>query len=108
MDGQFMIPANTKKSQLIFNIFRGVDLIIFGTGASLTLIFLFMFQGNSLVEMIIKLAPVGVTGFLVMPVPHYHNILVFLTEVYNFYNSRRVYIWKGWCVSSGEEETSKQ
>lgn len=107
MDGQFMIPANTKKGELIFNIFRGVDLMIFGTGATLTLIFLFLFQGNSIIELIIKLAPVAITGLLVMPVPNYHNVLVFLTEMYKFYNGRRVYIWKGWCASSGEETSSK-
>lgn len=107
MDGQFMIPANTKKSQLIFNIFRTTDLILFGTGASLTLILLFIFKGNTLIELFIKLTPVSVTGILVMPVPYYHNVLVFLQEVIKFYNNRRVYIWKGWCATHGEE-TSQQ
>ena len=107
MNQQFMIPANTKKSQLIFNIFRTSDLILFGTGATLTMIFLFAFKGNGLVEMIIKLAPVCITGFLVMPIPNYHNVLVFLQEMLTFYNNRRVYIWRGWCASYGDETKSK-
>lgn len=107
MNQQFMIPANTKKSQLIFNIFRTSDLILFGTGATFTLIFLFLFKGNTLIEMVIKLAPVCITGLLVMPIPNYHNVLVFLQEMITFYNNRRVYIWKGWCASNGEEASSK-
>lgn len=107
MNQQFMIPANTKKGELIFNIFRGVDLILFFTGAVISMIFLFAFKGNTVVEMVIKLAPVSITGLLVMPVPNYHNVLVFLTEMIKFYNNRRVYIWKGWCANNGEEAGSK-
>ena len=33
----YLIPANTKKGELILGIFRGFDLILFGVGILLTL-----------------------------------------------------------------------
>jgi hypothetical protein len=103
MDGQYLIPANSKKSMLIFGIFRQVDLILFGTGCVVSLILLFAIPGDSAIEMVIKLIPVAISGFLVMPIPFYHNILVFITEFINFFMNRRIYLWKGWCIGHGEE-----
>jgi hypothetical protein len=99
MNEVYIIPANTKRSQLIFSIFRGIDLIIFASGAGLTLLLLMLLTETSLVTTVIKLAPVSVCAFLVMPFPNYHNVLTFITEVYNFYSNRKVYIWRGWCIS---------
>ena len=31
------------------------------------------------------LLPVAITGFLVLPVPHQHNVLVLLTNIYKFF-----------------------
>ena len=51
--------------------------------------------------------PALITGFLVIPIPHQHNILVLLTNIYKyFFVNRQRYYWKGWCVNYGEEETS--
>lgn len=108
MDGIYIIPANTKRSQLIFSIFRGIDLMIFAGGAGLSLLLLVIVTETTLVSTVIKLAPVSVCAFLVMPFPNYHNVLTFLTEIYNFYSNRRIYIWKGWCMSDGIEEANKQ
>ncbi len=105
MNNMYLIPANSKKSLLIFSVFRLFDLILFGSGAILTLIFLFVFSGDSILELVIKLSPVGITGLLVMPIPYYHNVLVFLTEVFNFFKNRRIYLWKGWCANYGTEES---
>ena len=55
------------------------------------------------------IAPVAVTGFLVLPVPHQHNMLVFLTNIYEyFFVNRQRYFWKGWCNNYGEEETGSE
>jgi hypothetical protein len=43
MNGFYLIPANSKKSLLIFSAFRTTDMIILGAGGLLTVIFLFAF-----------------------------------------------------------------
>ncbi len=96
----YIIPANSKKSQLIFNVFRPIDLFgILLPGALLTVVFLFVFPGDSISAIIIKLAPVSLALFLVMPIPFYHNVLVYLREVYIYFSSQRRYYWRGWCAS---------
>lgn len=96
----YIIPANSKKSQLIFNVFRPIDLFgILLPGALLTVLFLFIFPGDSISAIVIKLAPVSLALFLVMPIPFYHNVLVYLREVYLYFNSQRRYYWRGWCAS---------
>ena len=35
---QYLIPANSKKSQLYFGLFRGIDLIVLMTGGLLTMV----------------------------------------------------------------------
>lgn len=96
----YIIPANSKKSQLIFNVFRPIDLFgILLPGALLTVIFLFVFPGDSISAIIIKLAPVSLALFLVMPIPFYHNVLVYLREVYIYFSSQRRFYWRGWCAS---------
>ncbi len=96
----YIIPANSKKSQLIFNVFRPIDLFgILLPGALLTVLFLFIFPGDSISAIVIKLAPVSLALFLVMPIPFYHNVLVYLRELYLYFNSQRRYYWRGWCAS---------
>lgn len=103
----FLIPANTKKSMLIFGVFTTFDLILFGVGLGLSLLLLLIVAPNSILAAVIDLAPVVVCGFLVLPVPNYHNIRVVIQEVYMFYTSRQRFIWKGWCVND-EYDESKQ
>ena len=96
----YIIPANSKKSQLIFNVFRPIDLFgILLPGALLTVVFLFVFPGDSISAIVIKLAPVSLALFLVMPIPFYHNVLVYLREVYIYFSSQKRYYWRGWCAS---------
>ena len=96
----YIIPANSKKSQLIFNVFRPIDLFgILLPGALLTVLFLFIFPGDSISAIVIKLAPVSLALFLVMPIPFYHNVLVYLREVYIYFSSQKRYYWRGWCAS---------
>ena len=103
----YLIPANSNRGRLILGFFRGIDLIIFGSGIGTTLLLLLFFQGmmDSLPVILVVLAPVAVTGFLVIPVPHQHNVLVLLTNIYRFYFvNRQKYIWRGWCSLYGEKE----
>lgn len=103
----FIIPANTKKSQLILGFFTPTDLIIFGTGCALTIIMLIFLQNANFTELVMILLPALITGFLVMPVPNYHNVLQLLTNIVNFYKGRRNYYWRGWCISDESEDETK-
>ena len=53
---------------------------------------------SSLLTACIDLAPAVICGFLVLPVPNYHNIRIVIQELYTFYTTRQKFIWKGWCV----------
>ena len=98
----YLIPANSKKGQLIFNIFRWVDLIIALVGGIITLALMFAISGDGLLVVFVKLLPVGVALLLVLPVPYYHNVLVLLQEVVNYLFNQKEYHWKGWCVKDGD------
>ena len=94
----YLIPANSKGSMLILGLFTPLDLILFGSGLAITILLLLIVQPNNLLKAIIDLLPGVTTGFLVIPIPNYHNVRVFIMEVYRFYTSREKFIWKGWCV----------
>ena len=100
----YIIPANTKKSQLIFGFFTPVDLILFGSGCAITLLLLMLVHNANIWQMLIMLLPAVLTGFLVMPVLHYHNVLQLITNVINFIRKPRIYYWRGWCVGYDEED----
>ena len=97
---QYLIAANSKKAQLIFNAFRQVDLIILSIGVGISFILFLAIQPESLLLAALVLLPGLVCTFLVLPVANYHNILCILQNIYNFYfvdkNNLR---WKGWCAS---------
>lgn len=111
MENNYLIPANANRGKLIMGIFRPIDAIIFGVGAGTTLILLVFLQKyiTNVGVAIIAILPVLVTGFLVIPVPNQHNVLVFLQNFYNFYFvNRKNYYWKGWCNKYGEEDDKQQ
>ena len=99
----YLIPANSKKSQLILGYFTMIDLILFGSGVLVTLVLLLTIQSANIGIMILILSPALITGFLVMPVPNYHNVLQFIVNVYTYLSNRKRYYWKGWCYD-GEEQ----
>ena len=106
---QYIIPANSKRSQLYFGIFRGIDLGILGIGIAITLITVFAIPGDTLWIMVLKLMPLGLCILLVMPIQNYHNVLVYIQEIINFLKSNNKLKWKGWCMSSGiYSEDNKQ
>lgn len=98
----YLIPANTKRGQLILGLFRPFDLYLFGGGILVTTILLAIMPLESTLVTILVLSPAMICGFLVVPVPYYHNILNIIVEMYEFYTSRQTYRWKGWCYKNGK------
>lgn len=96
----YLIPANTKRGQLILGLFRPFDLWLFGGGVLTTVILLAFLPLNSTLVTVLILSPALITGFLVMPVPYYHNMLNIIVEMYEFITNRQSYRWKGWCWKS--------
>ncbi|MBE6156180.1 MAG: hypothetical protein E7161_00325 [Firmicutes bacterium] len=101
----YLIPANTKKSQLILGFFTLTDLIIFIVGVVWSFIMLVLIKSLNLPVLILIMLPALIATFLVMPVPHYHNILQLLTNIFSFYTNRRQYFWKGWCIHEGNNSS---
>lgn len=103
MGNNYLIPANSKKSMLILSFFNQVDLIIFGTGVGLSLIFMLAIKTSDLSTSILILLPALIASFLVIPIPNQHNIRTLIGNIYSFFAKRRTYYWKGWCNSYVED-----
>ena len=101
---QYIIPANSKKGKLYFNMFTGFDLGLIGVGGLMTLIFFFTLNNNSIILAITSLLPLGISLLLVMPVANYHNVLTFLKELYAYIVSQKKFRWKGWCIHENRTE----
>ena len=105
MNGNYLIPANSKKSEMILGMFTTVDAILFGSGVGLTVLLLVAIHANSLGTMLLILMPAIISAFLVFPVPNYHNILQLIINIYTFFFVRqRVYKWRGWCFKNGSNK----
>lgn len=96
--GGFLVPANTKKSLLIFGVLRMIDAIILGVGISISVFLLLIFGDAGTLILLISCIPMLISLILVLPIPNYHNTLVAIQSVLNFYNEQRNYKWKGWCI----------
>ncbi len=101
----YLIPANTKKSLLKFGVFNTFDLILFGSGIAVSLLLLLILPVEQLSFAIIAILPGLVTGFLVFPIPYYHNVLTVIINFFTFFTTRQQFVWKGWCVTDGEEDS---
>lgn len=99
----FLIPANSKKSMLIFSVFNKTDLIIFSCGIAASLLLLMALPVDKILFAIVALAPGATCAFLVLPIPNYHNVRTIIRLAYEFYTTRQKFIWKGWCVNNGDE-----
>ena len=109
MNGNYLIPANTKRGQLLLGLFKPVDLIILGIGMIITLILIAVLPIDQTTFAVIAVAPGILSGFLVLPVAYYHNVRQLLTELIMYFINRKRYIWKGWCFldeSNYESEKS--
>ena len=103
----YLIPANVKRGQYIFGLFRPVDLIIFGVGIFTTLILVATMPMEQTWAAVLSVTPGIVCSLLVAPAAYYHNVLQLIIEIYKFFTERRIYIWKGWCILD-ESTESKQ
>ncbi len=103
----FLIPANSKRSMLIFGMFRKIDLAIFIAGGVGTFLLIFINSPQDLMDVLIDLLPLLVATAMVAPVPNQMNVWSFTVNVYSFLIHQRNYRWRGWCQSYGEE-TSEQ
>lgn len=93
----YLIPANAKKGTLIFGLFTKFDLILFGSGVVLSILLLMIIAPSTFNLSLICLIPLLVTGFLVVPIPNYHNVLMLIKDIIDFFYGRRNYKWEGWC-----------
>ena len=103
-NNQFLIPANSKKSQLILSFFTPFDLVIFLTGVGISVLLLVFIKSNNLGVMIGLASPAILAAFLVAPVPNYHNVMTLLGNIYKYFTGRKKYYWRGWCVGNGERK----
>lgn len=95
----YLIPANSKKSQLILGFFTPFDLVVFSLGVVLTVILLLVVQSSEFTVMLLILLPLLISTFLVLPVVYYHNVMQLLINIFTYLFNVRRYYWKGWCVN---------
>ena len=99
----YIIPANSKKSQLILSYFTLSDLILFGIGAGFSLLAMLSAKGASFTVMILLALPAVITGFLILPLPpYYHNIRTVIGNFNRYMFGIKKYYWRGWCASYGD------
>lgn len=107
MNGNYLIPANTKKGQLILGLFKPIDIAIFGTGLAITLLLVAILPMSDTLVAVLAITPGVVTGLLVLPVAYYHNVRQLLVEIYKYFTQRNRFVWKGWCFLDESESKSK-
>ena len=86
------------------NKFTKFDLVLFLSGLCISIILLLLLDLNNWVSALIALAPGVIAGFLVMPVPNYHNIRTVIESVFRFITEPKKFIWKGWCFPHEEDK----
>ena len=96
--GRFLIPANSKKSLLLFGLFNTFDMILFGSGIGVSMILIAVLPVEQMAISFLAITPALITGFLVFPVPNYHNVLTIILSALAFFTQNQKFIWKGWCV----------
>lgn len=107
MNNSYLIPANSKKSMLMFGLFDSVDLAIFLIGVGISLLLVMFLPMEKFVFAVLSLLPGVISAFLVFPIPNYHNVRTVIKNAWSFYTTRQKYIWKGWCFEHGEEGNKK-
>ncbi len=107
MNNNYLIPANTKRGQLIFGLFYPIDLIIFLVGLGVTFLLVTILPMEITWVAILAISPGIVCSLLVAPVAYYHNVRQLLIEIYQYFTKRNRYVWKGWCYLDESESKSK-
>lgn len=98
INGGYLIPANTKKGQLIFGAFTMPDLILLGIGVGFTILLLLILGVQDTISAIVSLLPALICSFLVLPIANYRNVRTFIACAISFYTNQRIYKWRGWCL----------
>lgn len=94
-----LVPANAKKSLLILGVLRPMpDLVILLSGIFISIVLMLIFQDAGTLVLILSCIPMLIGLVLILPIPNYHNTLCVIQSIIRFYNERRNYIWRGWCV----------
>ncbi len=107
-NGTFIIPANSKKSQLFLSYFNLQDVIVLVVGVSITLVALLVVKDAPFGIMVCLALPALISMFLVLPLPpHYHNIMTVLGNFNRYIFGIKKYYWRGWCASYGERAKRK-
>lgn len=105
---RYLIPANSKKSQLILGFFTPLDLTVFLIGVGISMILLMISDSKSIGVLLGLASPALVAAFLVAPIPNYHNVMTLIGNIYRFFTGRKKYYWRGWCTRYGDDRTTKQ
>lgn len=105
--GQYLIPANSKRSMMILGLFTPIDLAIWGIGGLLTFGLMMLLKAENLQDVLVILTPLLITSSMVLPVPNHRNLWQLTANIYNYFSNRRTYFWKGWCMSYGKETDNK-
>ena len=104
MNNKYLIPANTKRSMLIFGLFKPIDVIIFLIGVVSTLMLVFIVGTDTMTQVIVALTPLLIATLMVSPIPNHRNFWTFTVNVYTYFTSQRKYRWRGWCMLHGSED----
>lgn len=104
MNNTYLIPANSKKSMLKFGVFNNFDLGLFSAGIGTSLLLMMILPVDSLLIAILAILPGLICGFLVIPIPNYHNVRTVIKNAWEFFTTRQKYIWRGWCFDHGERD----
>lgn len=107
MNDNYLIPANTKRGQLIFGLFMPIDLIIFLSGLIVTFILVIFLPMQITWVAILSITPGVICALLCAPIAYYHNVRQLLIELYQYFTRRNRFVWKGWCYLNESENKSK-
>ncbi len=107
MKEEYYIPANSKRSLLMFGIFKPFDFGMFVAGIFVSFILLLLIPTGSFISSIFAIMPGAIVCFLVLPLPNYYNVRTFMSNAWRFYTIRQKFIWKGWCVLSEESREER-
>ena len=64
MNNNYLIPANSKKSQLILGFFTPIDFALFASGVGITLLLLMLIQNANMTVLMLILSPAWISGCL--------------------------------------------
>ena len=104
MYNDYLVQKKKKRATLVGGFLRPVpDLVIAAIGTGVSLIALMATSTVGMWATIISLIPLLVSWFLVLPIPNYHNTLCVIQSIIAFYQRRKNYIWRGWCMKYDDD-----